>query len=185
VVAHGLAHPIKYARLVRRRASSPRAQGGGSVRWSGNGEPLWQKRGPSRPRDAHRPSQTHRGRVRAAPCTKFPHARPNSPNIVMAATGSSPSRFHNGCTSARAASGRCSATCTPRFSPLISIQPIPSPRVPGMSFPGKVRRRACWQPSRELSNARKRGRSCADRMGVPRAGARLTDQSKRTDTRAR
>ena len=27
VVAHGLAHPIKYARLVRRRASSPRAQG--------------------------------------------------------------------------------------------------------------------------------------------------------------
>src|SRR6266446_3121011 len=27
VVAHGLAHPVKYARLVRRRASSPRAQG--------------------------------------------------------------------------------------------------------------------------------------------------------------
>jgi len=27
VVAHGLAHPIKYARLVRRHASSPRAQG--------------------------------------------------------------------------------------------------------------------------------------------------------------
>ena len=27
VVAHGLAHPIKYARLVRRRASGPRAQG--------------------------------------------------------------------------------------------------------------------------------------------------------------
>ena len=27
VVSHGLAHPIKYARLVRRRASSPRAQG--------------------------------------------------------------------------------------------------------------------------------------------------------------
>src|SRR5579864_4066186 len=27
VVAHGLAHPIKYARLVRRPASSPRAQG--------------------------------------------------------------------------------------------------------------------------------------------------------------
>jgi len=27
VVAHGLAHPIKYARLVRRSASSPRAQG--------------------------------------------------------------------------------------------------------------------------------------------------------------
>jgi hypothetical protein len=27
VVAHGLAHPIKYARLIRRRASSPRAQG--------------------------------------------------------------------------------------------------------------------------------------------------------------
>jgi transposase len=27
VVAHGLAHPVKYARLVRRQASSPRAQG--------------------------------------------------------------------------------------------------------------------------------------------------------------
>jgi hypothetical protein len=27
VIAHGLAHPIKYARLVRRSASSPRAQG--------------------------------------------------------------------------------------------------------------------------------------------------------------
>ncbi len=27
VVAHGLAHPIKYARLVRRKAASPRAQG--------------------------------------------------------------------------------------------------------------------------------------------------------------
>src|SRR5438876_2078675 len=27
VVAHGLAHPVKYARLVRRSASSPRAQG--------------------------------------------------------------------------------------------------------------------------------------------------------------
>ncbi len=27
VVAHGLAHPIKYARLVRRRASGPRAHG--------------------------------------------------------------------------------------------------------------------------------------------------------------
>src|SRR5258708_20255880 len=27
VVAHGMAHEIKYARLVRRRASSPRAQG--------------------------------------------------------------------------------------------------------------------------------------------------------------
>src|SRR5260221_2092305 len=27
VVAHGLTHEVKYARLVRRRASSPRAQG--------------------------------------------------------------------------------------------------------------------------------------------------------------
>src|SRR5260221_9372653 len=30
VVAHGLAHEVKYARLVRRRASSPRAQGADS-----------------------------------------------------------------------------------------------------------------------------------------------------------
>ena len=30
VVVHGLAHPVKYARLVRRQASSPRAQGADS-----------------------------------------------------------------------------------------------------------------------------------------------------------
>ena len=44
---------------------------------------------------------------------------------------SSQSRSRSAGTSARAASGRCSVTCTPRFWLPISIQQIPSPRVPG------------------------------------------------------
>jgi len=53
---------------------------------------------------------------------RSPHVRRNCPNGVMDAGRSSPSRSRSAGTSARAASGRCSATCTPRFWPPTSIQ---------------------------------------------------------------
>ena len=76
-------------------------------------------------------------------CTKFPLVLRNCPNGATAAASSSSSRSRSGFTSAPVASGRCSATCIPRFWPPISIQQeSSSPRVPSLSFPGKVRRRA-------------------------------------------
>jgi hypothetical protein len=41
-----------------------------------------------------------------------------------------------------------------------------------MSFPGKVRKRACGPHMSECNNVRLRGSPCADRFGCARAGAR-------------
>ncbi len=84
-----------------------------------------------------------------------------------AAGSSSKSRSRNAGTGARAASARCNATSTPRFLPPISIQPTPFPHVPGMSFPGKVRKRACGQHMSEYNNARERGSPCPEALAVP------------------
>src|SRR5258708_8323311 len=56
----------------------------------------------------------------------------------------------------------CSVTCTLHFLPPILIQQNSPPRVPSMSFPGKVRRRACGQHTSAICNARMRGRSCPE-----------------------
>src|SRR5258707_13429212 len=93
---------------------------------------------------------------------KSPPAAPNCRSFAMAAAKPSKSRCGSVGITAPVASGRCSAICIPRFWRPISIQQNLSPRVPSMSFPGKVRRRACGQHTSESKNARKRGRSCPE-----------------------
>jgi len=106
--------------------------------------------------------------ARAAPCTKSPHARPNSPNFAMAAGRSFPNNSPSAGTSAPVASARCSATCIRRFwPPILTQQQISFPRVPSMSFSGRVRRRACGQHTSERNNARMRGRSCPEAWVFP------------------
>ncbi len=100
--------------------------------------------------------------ARAAPCTRSPHVPRSCPNIAMAVGNVRKNCSRSGFISALVASGRCSAICMRRFWRPILIQQIPSPRVPSMSFPGKVRRRACGQHTSEPCNVRMRGRSCPE-----------------------
>jgi hypothetical protein len=250
VVAHALGHPIKYARLVRRRASGPRAQGADreGVRYyvqlllkglphhkhkhtagtdtigldlgpqsiaivphqsEARLEPLCAELHPDarfirrlqRKLAAHRKSLhgrlahqlvavghtiiteklSYRGWHRRygrsvglrAPGMLIDHLRRTG-----AAYGRHPTR-----------SSHTHDQTLPILSWLRQVRPQATLTA---AAPVPVRHRAgaarpVLRVSRRLSrsNARKRGRSCADRIGIPCAGARLTDQSKRTDTRAR
>jgi len=112
-------------------------------------ETLRKERGAACSRDVYRDVETHRGRVRAAPCTRFPPSPPSSPNTVTAVVNIPQSRSRSGFITALVASGRCSAICMRRFWRPTSIQQNSPPRVPSMSFPGKVRRRACGQHTSE------------------------------------
>ena len=78
----------------------------------------------------------------------------------MAAGNACTSRSGCAGTSAPVALDPSSATSTPRFWPPIFPHQTIIPRVPSMSFTGKVRRRACGQHKSESKNVRERGRSC-------------------------
>jgi len=85
----------------------------------------------------------------------------------MAVEPASKSRSPSGFISAHVASGRCNGTCIRPFWLPIFQQIIFSPRVPSMSFPGKVRKRACGPHTSECNNARKRGSPCPEALAVP------------------
>jgi hypothetical protein len=70
-------------------------------------------------------------------------------------------------TRARVVWGPCNGTSIRRFWPPISIQTIFFPRVPGMSFTGRVRKRACGSHTSWCNNVRMRGRSCPEALGSP------------------
>ena len=105
--------------------------------------------------------------ARAAPCSKFPPARPNSASSVTAAARRSKSRSRSAGTSARAEWVRCSVICIRRFWPPTLIEQTPSPRVPSMLWPGKVRRRACGSHTSVSNNVRMRGRACPEAWVMP------------------
>src|SRR6266567_4142110 len=85
----------------------------------------------------------------------------------MAAATQRKNRYRSVGTLVRVASGQYNVTSIRPFWPPTLIQQIPSPRVPRMSFPGKVRKCACRPHTSECNNARMRGKSCPEALAVP------------------